>query len=413
MDDPCFIDGFGPLQVLRPTRAAEVGEIVRAAVASETVLYPVGGRTQLTLGQPPTRPGQAVDLGSLNRVIDFPARDMTITVEAGLTVANLRRLLAPENLRLPIDVPRAQEATIGGILAANVSGPRRLGYGTLRDYLIGVSAVNDDGNVFKAGGRVVKNVAGYDMCKLLVGSLGTLGIITQATFKLRPLAEEQALVVLPCAPSSHAGLLTELHGSRTRPVAIDLLNRPAVEALFGEAGLPPPSKPWAVLVGFEGNRDAVHWQVSQLVNEYGGDKAIEIYPGPAGEPLWQALTEFSAWRETQTTFKASILPSEIAAFCQTVNEAMPTTLLGAHAGSGIVLGHVPPGASKEQAAKMLGDWRELAGRGRVVVLRCPPDWKSALSVWGPIGGDAWLMREVKERFDAKGIFNPGRFYHGI
>ena len=151
--------------------------------------------------------GWRVDLCGLAQIVDFPARDMTVTVQAGITMKDLREIIVRENLHLPIDVAQGQRATLGGVLAANASGPRRHGYGTMRDYVIGISALNDDGREFKAGGRVVKNVAGYDLCKLLVGSLGTLGIITQVTLKLRPLPEQQALIGLACAADSLEALL--------------------------------------------------------------------------------------------------------------------------------------------------------------------------------------------------------------
>ncbi len=231
----CLIDGFGPLPMLRPTTVADLRDIVAHAAADGGALYPIGGQTQIGLGNPPIKAGSAVDVRGLDQVIDFPARDMTITAQAGIPIARLQALLAPENLRLPIDVPQAELATLGGSIAANVSGPRRYGFGTLRDYVIGISAVNDEGHEFKAGGRVVKNVAGYDLCKLLVGSLGTLGIITQVTLKLRPLPEEQALISLGGAADALDGLLDRLHATRTRPVCVDLLNRPAADAVFQRA----------------------------------------------------------------------------------------------------------------------------------------------------------------------------------
>src|SRR5262249_19160904 len=143
---------------------------------------------------------------------------MTVTVEAGVRVARLQQLLAAEGQRLPIDVPRAGEATLGGALATNASGPRRLGFGTPRDYVIGITTVNDRGESTKAGGRVVKNVAGYDLCKLHVGALGTLGVISQVTLKLRPLPESSALVCFGCGDGELPGILDALHTSRTRPV---------------------------------------------------------------------------------------------------------------------------------------------------------------------------------------------------
>ena len=124
-ENACRIDDFGPLPVVRPSSVAELGDVVRSAAAERQALYPVGGGTMLGLGLPPSRPGLAVDVRALNRVVDYPARDMTITVQAGISVAELRRVLAAENQRLPVDAPHADRATLGGILAANVSGPRR------------------------------------------------------------------------------------------------------------------------------------------------------------------------------------------------------------------------------------------------------------------------------------------------
>src|SRR3954454_14472916 len=189
------------MPVERPASAADLADIVRRggpacrSPADGTAVYPVGGGTMLDYGLPPARPGVAVDLRSLDKVVDFPARDMTITVEAGITIARLDEITRAEGLHLPIDVPDPERATLGGAIACNVSGPRRYGYGTLRDYILGITTVNDRGELVSAGGRVVKNVAGYDLMKLHTGALGTLGVITQVTLKLRPVPEERALLV--------------------------------------------------------------------------------------------------------------------------------------------------------------------------------------------------------------------------
>jgi glycolate oxidase FAD binding subunit len=397
-EQSCLIDGFGPVPIVCPETVPELGEVVRKAASEGTALYPVGGQTMLNLGVPPTTMGRAVDTRGLAGVVDFPARDMTITVQAGITMALLRDILAKERLRLPLDVPRAEEATLGGTLAANISGSRRYGYGTARDYVIGISAVNDAGNEFKAGGRVVKNVAGYDLCKLLVGSLGTLGIITQVTLKLRPLPEEQALV-----------------SSRTRPVCLDLLNRLAAREVFGQANMPAPEGAWTLVIGFEGNAEAVHWQVQQLVREMGGGASLEARIGFTAGPLWEALAEWPLRPGADNTFKANVLPSGMGSFCQTVANTDEPPLLRAHAGNGIVSGHLAGTESKEQAATLLKAWREAARarQGGVVAVRCPAAWKEVLSVWGPAPPDAWLMREVKNKFDPRRLFNPGRFVDGI
>lgn len=403
------------MPLVRPGSAADIGDLIRQAAADGAAIYPVGGQTKIGLGIPPAKPGRVIDLRGLGKIIDFPARDMTVTVQAGIIIHALRETLASEKLRLPIDVARADRATLGGILATNTSGPRRYGYGTLRDYVIGISALNDEGHEFKAGGRVVKNVAGYDLCKLLVGSLGTLGIITQATLKLRPLAEQQALLCLPSDAGNLDALLTALHGSRTRPVCLDLLNRAAAQVVFRQANLTPPESPWVLLVGYEGNVDAVTWQVQQLIKEMGPTGRLHARVDFTANPLWDALAEFAAWPEAQTVFKANVLPSAVAAFCQYVDRRENGLALRAHAGNGIVYGHWPVGLTKEEIASMLTRWRQSAaeGQGGVIVAACPSAWKASLDVWGPASGDAWLMREVKAKFDPRRLFNPGRYVDGI
>ncbi len=411
----CDLDGFGPVPNVRPGSVQEIGDLIRQAATKGTAIYPVGGQTKLGLGNRPSKPGHAVDMRALAQLIDFPARDMTITVQAGITIKILQEFLAKEKLRLPIDVAQAGRATLGGVLATNASGPRRLGYGTSRDYVIGISALNDEGREFKAGGRVVKNVAGYDLCKLLVGSLGTLGVITQATLKLRPLAEQQALISLPCEAGNLDAMLTLLHNSRTRPVCLELLNRVAAAVVFPHAVLSAPDAPWVIVVGYEGNADAVAWEVQQLVKEVGTQCRIRARVDFTAGPLWDGLVEFANWPPATTTFKANLLPSAVAAFCQGVDGEPNRPAVRAHAGNGIVFGQWPAGLTKEDAARMLKVWRERArhGQGSVIVTCCPNEWKQSLDVWGPAPDGAWLMREIRAKFDPKGIFNPGRFVDGI
>jgi glycolate oxidase FAD binding subunit len=413
MTDSCLIDDFGPLPVRHPASVAELSDCVRAAASAGQAAYPLGGGTMLGQGLPPTKPGVAVRTTRLDQVLDYPARDMTVTVQTGITLARLSDLLAVENQRLPIDVPNAGRATLGGALAVNASGPRRYGLGTLRDYVIGISVVNDEGQEVKAGGRVVKNVAGYDLCKLYVGSLGTLGIISQVTLKLKPRPEEHALLTLGCGPDAVGPLLDTLHRSRTRPVCLELLNAAAIRAVNAAHGGAAPDSPWVIVVGFEGNREAVSWQVQQLIKEVpaGQGTGVTVLAEKSAEPLWSALVEFAAWPGARLTFKANVLPSAVAAFCRQAADLGDGLLLQAHAGSGIVIGHAGADLTAERAAAMLKGRlaTATAARGNLIVTRCPPAWKAALPVWGAPRGDAWLMRRVKDALDPRGLFNPGRF----
>jgi glycolate oxidase FAD binding subunit len=416
VDSSCF-DGLGPLPVSVPRFFPELCDLVRRAAADDQAIYPLGGQTMLDFGLPPTRAGIGLDLRALTQVIDYPARDMTITVQAGITLAKLRELLATENQRLPIDVPQADRATLGGVLATNLSGPRRYGFGTLRDYVIGISVVNDEGQEVKAGGRVVKNVAGYDLCKLYIGSLGTLGIITQVTLKLKPRPEEQAVILVGCRHDELESLLDTVHRSCTRPICLDLLNRSAVSYINPQATASLPETPWVLAVGFEENREAVRWQSQQILTELSsaGFREMETRTGSAAEPLWEALTEFLHCPEAQWTFKANVLPHTVAAFCRLADSLPQRVMLQAHAGNGIVVGHAGNDVTLEQAQTLLNTLQNAAveSQGNIIVLRCPTAWKSVLPIWGVPRGDVWLMRAIKEKLDPRRRFNPGRFLDGL
>jgi glycolate oxidase FAD binding subunit len=394
----------------QPANVSEVGELVRQAAASGQAIYPAGGQTEWDLGLPPTRPGLLLDMRRLDQVIEYPARDMTITVQSGMTVARLQALLAGEKQRLPIDVPHADRATLGGILATNASGPRRFGWGTLRDYVIGISVVNDRGHEIKAGGRVVKNVAGYDLCKLYVGSLGTLGVITQVTFKLRPLAAEQALFAILCPPDELDPALAQLHATRTRPVCMTMLSPAATEVLGTTLNEIWPCE-WSLIVGFEDNADALKWQVGQLVNELGGRYSLNGLLGACADPVWRELSEFGGTSDASWSFKAGVPAAATAAFCVEAARVLAPVRLQAHAGNGIVVGQCLGADVVDQLHKVRG--LAAAAGGHLVFTRCPARWKDAAFVWGPRRGDAELMRAIKDKLDPCRLFNPGRFVDGI
>jgi glycolate oxidase FAD binding subunit len=413
----CLIDGFGPVSISTPRSVPELADLIRRALADHQAIYPLGGQTMLDFGLPPTRCGIGFDLRRLSEVIDYPARDMTITVQAGITLVKLQELLATENQRLPIDVPQPDRATLGGAIATNVSGPRRYGFGTLRDYVIGISVINDEGQEVKAGGRVVKNVAGYDLCKLYIGSLGTLGIITQVTLKLKPRPEEQALVLIACGQDKLDPLLDEVHHSRTRPVCVDLLNPGAGAYIKQQTDATLAEESWLLAVGFEDNRESVQWQIQQILTELSaaGFDAVETRTGEAVEPLWRMLAEFPAREGVHLTFKANVLPCTTAAFCRQAAALPQRLMLQAHAGNGIVIGHAPSDLTLEQARTMLNILQAsaAAGQGNVIVPRCPSGWKPKIPIWGTPRGDIWLMRTIKEKLDPRRLFNPGRFVDGL
>lgn len=412
MLDAPYIDGHGPLLLTRPTSVGELREVVRRTTAAQEAIYPVGGATMLEWGLPPTKPGIVVELRELKSVIDYPARDMTITVQAGITIKELREVLKREGQQLPVDIPLPERATLGGAIASNASGPRRFGYGTLRDYVIGISVMNDRGEEIKGGGRVVKNVAGYDLMKLYTGSFGTLGIITQVTLKVKPLAE--AVVVLACPWPVYAFesvLNRVLAKTLTRPTIVSIAN--------GEAGsrLGLNSTQPTAIIGFEEKSATVRWQVSQLNQELPDEieRYASEFQGEMAKGVIHRWTDFPLAPPTAATFKANVLPAKTTEFFMFADSLSPKLALVAHAGNGIVFGHLPRESTVEDAKVVLNRLRsEAVSRGgNLVVTRCPTSWKSVIPVWGLSTPDRVLMRAVKEKLDPGNVYNPGRFVDGI
>lgn len=384
-----------------PNTQAELAQFVTDNAANvQRSLHPIGGgtaRRDITADN-----FCQVRVDGINRVIDFPARDMTITVEAGIRVAELNRILAAENQRLPIDVPQADQATLGGVIATNWSGSRRFGCGTMRDYVIGISAIDASGQRFSAGGRVVKNVAGYDLCKMLVGSRGTLAIISQVTLKLRPQAETSALVTLTFGSLSQIdAVLNRLLTSATRPMVLDV---------WLASGLPQ------LIVGFEGAAREIHWQIETLLAECRPcePRMTESLVGAAAEPLWDKLRDFSVGAKSNVTFKASLPSSRTCEFLHLVTEAGITAQ--AHAANGIVIGHLSERVSTADQAiaaiKPLGEVIRSCG-GHLTVLHAPNGWP-ALDVvaesWA--ASLAWTQR-LKRQLDPHNLLNPGVMAFGL
>ena len=315
-------------ETIAPAQQADVAVVVRDAAAKGAAVYPIGGGTMLDYGAMPHRPGIGLSLAKLNRIVDYPAADLTITVEAGITISELNKCLAAQGQRLPIDVPQPDRATVGGAMATNAAGPRRYGYGTMRDYLLGFTAVDGFGTVFSGGGRVVKNAAGYNMCRLMAGSLGTLGVITQVTLMVRPICEASALVASPkTSLDAVENLLARLVRSATRPVAVELIANSRSEndsaANADNAQL---------YVGFEGTTAEVNWMGEQLRREWAaaGISTPILVSDASVETLWRTFADATADVEIR------VLPGAVVGLVGKLLENAPPCTIHARAGDGLV-----------------------------------------------------------------------------
>ena len=383
------------------------------AASRQRVLYPVGGRTALHYGCPAIEPGVAISTSKLTNVIDYPARDMTVTVEAGIRIDALQELLRHEKQRLPIDIPQAHRATLGGIIACNAGGARRFGLGTLRDYIIGITAIDAAGVPYKAGGRVVKNVAGYDLCKLLNGSLGTLGLISQVTLKLRPIPESTRWLWASFAsfPQIETAL-EKLLLSATRPIAVEVLDASAAAEIAAEARTALPTDGPVLGLAFEGTAHEVAWQIETVQAELqsGGPRQVVVTPDAEADGLWNALTEFEVSAEEPLTFKANLLPSRTMEFLELA--AREQISVQSHAGNGIVIGHLPDRVTSAQtAAALLTPLRKFVRQyhGNLTIVNSPEAWKLEIPTWGEPEPSWPLMQKLKDQLDPQDLFNRGRF----
>jgi glycolate oxidase FAD binding subunit len=335
---------------------------------------------------------------------------MTITVEAGITLGSLQKTLAEQGQRACVEAPESDLATIGGIFATNASGPRRFGLGRPRDQIIGVQFVDARGELIKGGGRVVKNVAGYDLPKLLTGSMGTLGIIVELTLKVRPMPEASALAWARFRKLADASRAIErLNTSATRPVAIELLGAEAARRV-GRGDL--PVEDWVVVVGFEGNAESVTWQVDRLTLELGRTDLI-VRQGEDSSTLWSALVDSQVDAAGPLTFAANLKTSAALEFLGAIDPGRWSTQT--HAGNGIVRGHFAGETTLEALAPEVDRLRAEAVRlgGNLALPRCPTGWKDRLKVWGEPRADWAMMKRVKAALDPLGVMNPGRFVGGI
>jgi len=404
-------------ETLVPADRAELIASIRDAFDADRAIYPFGGGTSLDFGLPATRDGLGLSLAGMAQVIDYPARDMTITVQAGMTIAALTDVLAAEGQRLPIDVPRRQDATLGGVVATNFSGPRRYGCGTLRDYVIGISAVDGTGAPFKGGGRVVKNVAGYDFCKLLIGSLGTLGVIHQLTLKLKPQPEESRLLVCDVPDLDRAELLlADMVHSGTQPAAIELLLGPHWRQDPAWADIDQDQAAAVLVAGLEGTLLDVNWMEERLTEEWGrhGVSSVRSITGEPARSLWERLAEFPQAGSPPLVLKASVVPSRTTEFVRLVQQLDPDASIQAHAGNGIVIVQVAQFSadtvSRTLVAKLLP--AASAGHGNVEVLSNGSGaTMTRQSYWGGLAAPYQLMTNIQKQFDPKGLLNPGRFVY--
>jgi glycolate oxidase FAD binding subunit len=389
------IDGVVPAFVASPGDVGEAAALLRAAAAHDLSVVPRGSGSQLGWGVPPSRCDLVVDMLRMDAVVEHAAGDLVASVQAGARMNYVLGVLGACGQEIALDVPGT--ATVGGVVASGLCGPRRLRYGSPRDLLIGITVVRADGTVAKSGGKVVKNVAGYDLGKLFAGSAGTLGLITEATFRLHPL------------PAARAFVNTAFPGADSGAVAACVAaaaNSPLVASAV-ELYRPVPGGPVSVSVLLEGSAEGVAARAGAAAELLGGSVSGE-------PPTWWP---WGIEADGGTLIRVSFWVSALAGVLDAVSAAghgLTPTVYGS-AGAGVLYVGLP--AEADGVAGFVSSLRSSLGgpRGSVVVLAAPAAVRAALEGGGLVGRvpSRELMRAVKDQFDPGHRMAPGRFPEGI
>jgi glycolate oxidase FAD binding subunit len=393
------VEAVQPTGVIAPGTAQEVAQVLRYCNSAGLTIIPRGGGTQLGLGNRPRKADFILSLERLNRVIEHAWGDMTVTVEAGCTIDKLQGVLREHGQQLAADPMQPERATVGGVLATAESGTLRIRYGAIRDLVLGVEMALPDGSVIKAGGKVVKNVAGYDLTKLAIGSLGTLGVITRAVFRLHPVPVATATyaAVVPTA-SEASKLVLAILDSHLVYTGLQIHARRA-DQIF-------------VHVRFEGIPESLQDQYAKLARIAGEHKFVEC-TGDA----WTARQKLFVNPGSAVICKCCVLPSQIGSLCDALfRQAAPAEVAVTLVAQGTGLAEVRLDAAGQQPLMtVLRALRSEVDRleGTITVSQCPVPMKDELDVWGTLKDALPLMQRIKQKFDPGQTLNPGRFVGGI
>lgn len=404
--------GNSPSCIVYPHTQKQLAAVIATAYTNNWRVLPCGSGSKLNWGGLVKGVDVVVSTKRINQLIEHAVGDFTITVEAGMKFSDLQALLAKSRQFLAIDPTAPESATIGGIVATGDTGSLRQRYGSVRDQLLGITFVRADGQVAKAGGRVVKNVAGYDLMKLFTGSYGTLGVMSQLTFRLYPLPEASATVVLTGSAEAISQAANILRGSALTPVQADLLSTKLVSSLGLGQGL-------GLIARFQSINESVKEQ-SNRVLEVGQKLGLDgaIFADDEAN-LWQRLQ-----KRIHTTATESVITCKIGVLPTAAVEILTQVELGLiHISSGLGLLQLE---DKNQVLKVRDELRSAGGdaygglrlrtqahRGFLTILEASMAVKEEIDVWGYTGNGLPLMRAIKEQFDSKNILSPGRFVGGI
>ncbi|MXY50315.1 MAG: FAD-binding oxidoreductase [Gemmatimonadetes bacterium] len=425
------VEGVVPSAVVAPGSLESLAATVQMASELGYAVIPRGGGTKMDFGHPPSRADIVVSLERLNRIVAHEPADQTATVEAGITMAGLQAGLGERGQYLPLDPPHGDAGTLGGVLATNASGVLRTAFGTARDLVIGARVVQADGTVVRSGGQVVKNVAGYDLNKMYIGSLGTLGILAEVNLKLQPLPASGRLLIGTMAGIGEAAECAfRVMDSEVMPSFLEVAS-PATCTLLAGNGTLRDDRDFAVVAGMIGTDETVDWQAGECERIFrdSGAAAVKTVDGDGYRRVLDGLRAFPGGgllpqgMGPGVTCRAGVTPDGVEALFRLADEGCRRLSIGCGLLSHFASGHVAfvfyrDGTFRESdydgLASLIETLRNASEeQGVFVVEHAPAALKERVGVWGSTRGNRHIMEVLKNRFDPKGTLNPGRFVDGI
>lgn len=395
-----------PACIVYPETLEQIAEILTCAAQNQWRVLPCGRGSKLNWGSLLSGADIVVSTENLNQVVEHAEGDLTLTAEAGVPFAEVQKSLAKTRQFLALDPAYAHQATLGGIVATRDTGALRQRYGGIRDMLIGLSFIRHDGQAAKAGGRVVKNVAGYDLMKLMSGSFGSLGIITQVTFRTYPIPETSQTILLKGAADIIKGLATDILQSSLTPIKMDLLT----STLLAEH----PPKTLGLSLQFQSIEAGVAEQVA-LLKELATPYALTLQDlkGNEDTQFWQGVGESLfdlRMKENGVITKIGILPAKAVDLLATLEATLTPNSWTAriHAGSGIGIVHLDGDRNTPDQLRAIRTYCQSAA-GYLMILEAPVDWKTTMNVWGLTGDVTLLMSRLRNQFDPQHRLSPGRW----
>jgi glycolate oxidase FAD binding subunit len=408
------LGGRVPSRIVTPASPAELSETLRSCDASGEAVVVFGGGTLQGFGNAPARYDVAIGLGALDRTLAYEYRDLTIAVEAGMTVGALERTLAKDRQFVPLDAPRRFTSTVGGTIASGWLGPRRATYGRPRDLLIGTTAVLADGTIAKAGGMVVKNSTGYDLSRLYAGSLGTLAVLVRTNFKTKPLPALQRVALAALPEGTRERAVAHVLALELEPAAALVIGGFAGE-IDGHDGIDG-----RILLYFEGSERAVERATRDVRSALGaaGVPETTLIDRGAGEVLQRAIDAYIAPFGASVTYRVGGLPSDAL-----LRERAAGMLAQRH---GLAYESICDVRTGDLIARIVGEDADVLDAAIVpfdealhdanphaTVISAPDAVRERLAVWGAPPAALEQMRALKRRFDPNGTLAPGRFVGGI